>query len=102
MHNQRPGFGAPQHGNAFGRPGFGGQPIRGHMGGFGGFQQQAMPKIFYLFTSLEEVFRPYWAQQLVLVPPGGQPPPMDRDVMPRVSYNHGHVGYIMGYNEDFM
>jgi hypothetical protein len=61
-----------------------------------------MPKIFYLFTSPDKEFIPYWAQQPMLLPPGAEAPPLDRDAFGRVSWLHGYIYYIMGYSEDFV
>jgi hypothetical protein len=101
-HHQR-GFGHPAHG----RGGFG-HPAHGH-GGFGHqpfggspFGHSAMPKIFYLFTSPEESFEPYWAPQPMLLPPGADRPHLGNGVTYRISWNHGYIYYIMGYSEDFL
>lgn len=76
---QRPNFGQPSH-----------FPV-----------QVAMPKIFYLFTSLDEDHEPYWSSAHMCVPRGVAPPPLERGYTYKIGYTHGFLQYVQLHADDF-
>lgn len=91
------------------RPGqgqnFGQQPRFGQRQNFGQPThfpvQVGMPKIFYLFTSLDEGHEPYWSAAHMCVPRGVAPPPLERGYTYKIGYTHGFLRYVQLHTDDF-
>jgi hypothetical protein len=108
------------------RQGFGQPPSFGHQVSHNlSFSQPPLPKIFYLFTSLDAQHEPYWSQTPVCLPATASRPLLERGYTYRIGWcvsslsrsaalglvtmgnscarrKHGFLNYVQLHREDFL